>query len=94
MLIDCKDWKNRCHASALQVLITSTLPFYGKADFTDVDVVVEAVVENIKVKHIVLAEVEKVCVSLGRLSHQTHHPFPLTSWLYGTSRKFLWYAFL
>ena len=34
---------------------------YGKADFADVDVVVEAVVENIKVKHMVLAEVEKVC---------------------------------
>ena len=32
---------------------------YGEADFADVDVVVEAVVENPKVKKIVLAEVER-----------------------------------
>lgn len=34
---------------------------YGEADFADVDVVVEAVVENPKVKKIVLAEVESKC---------------------------------
>ena len=34
---------------------------YGEADFADVDVVVEAVVENPKIKKIVLAEVESKC---------------------------------
>lgn len=34
---------------------------YGAEDFKDVDVVVEAVVENVKVKQSVLAEVEKHC---------------------------------
>lgn len=59
---------------------------YGKADFADVDVVVEAVVENIKVKHMVLAEVEKVCkpgtvitsntssISIDILAEAMEHP--------------------
>jgi 3-hydroxyacyl-CoA dehydrogenase/enoyl-CoA hydratase/3-hydroxybutyryl-CoA epimerase/enoyl-CoA isomerase len=49
-------------ARMAQVLssITPTLS-YGEADFAEVDVVVEAVVENPKVKKIVLAEVEGKC---------------------------------
>jgi 3-hydroxyacyl-CoA dehydrogenase / enoyl-CoA hydratase / 3-hydroxybutyryl-CoA epimerase / enoyl-CoA isomerase len=34
---------------------------YGKEDFSTVNIVVEAVVENPKIKHIVLSEIEKTC---------------------------------
>ena len=59
---------------------------YGEADFADVDVVVEAVVENPKVKKIVLAEVERKCkegtvlcsntstISITSLAEGLEHP--------------------
>ena len=59
---------------------------YGEADFADVDVVVEAVVENPKVKKIVLAEVESKCkegtvlcsntstISITSLAEGLEHP--------------------
>ena len=65
---------------------------YGKADFADVDVVVEAVVENIKVKHMVLAEVEKYETRDGYTSNTSSISIDILA-AYGTSRKLLWYAF-
>ena len=65
--------------------ITPTLS-YGEADFANVDVVVEAVVENPKVKKIVLAEVETKCpegtvlcsntstISITSLAEGLEHP--------------------
>ena len=65
--------------------ITPTLS-YGEADFADVNVVVEAVVENPTVKKIVLAEVEKKCtegtilcsntstISITSLAEGLEHP--------------------
>ena len=65
--------------------ITPTLS-YGEADFADVDVVVEAVVENPKIKKIVLAEVEQKCkegtvlcsntstISITSLAEGLEHP--------------------
>ena len=59
---------------------------YGEVDFADVDVVVEAVVENPKVKKIVLAEVERKCkegtvlcsntstISITSLAEGLEHP--------------------
>ena len=59
---------------------------YGTEDFGNVDVVVEAVVENIKVKHRVLADIEKVCkpgtvitsntssISIDILAQAMEHP--------------------
>ena len=59
---------------------------YGEADFADVDVVVEAVVENPKIKKIVLAEVEQKCkegtvlcsntstISITSLAEGLEHP--------------------
>ena len=65
--------------------ITPTLS-YGEADFADVDVVVEAVVENPTVKKIVLGEVERKCpkgtvlcsntstISITSLAEGLEHP--------------------
>ena len=53
---------------------------YGKADFADVDVVVEAVVENIKVKQLYSQKLKRF-VNLGQLLHPTLLPFPLIFWL-------------
>ena len=59
---------------------------YGKEDFSDVDIVVEAVVENPKVKKFVLADVEKTCqpgtvltsntstISIDSLAEALEHP--------------------
>jgi len=61
-------------------------PTLAYGDFKDVDIVVEAVVENEKIKGIVLAEVEKACpegtiltsntssISISRLAHSLEHP--------------------
>ena len=62
---DCQGWSKEVESMKprmAQVLsnIDPTLS-YGEADFASVDVVVEAVVENPKVKKIVLAEVESKC---------------------------------
>ena len=59
---------------------------YGEADFADVDVVVEAVVENPKVKKIVLAEVEQN-VKKEPFSAQTHQPSPSRHWLKALSTQ-------
>ena len=59
---------------------------YGKEDFENVDIVVEAVVENPKIKKFVLADIEKVCkpgtilttntssISIDLLAEALEHP--------------------
>jgi 3-hydroxyacyl-CoA dehydrogenase/enoyl-CoA hydratase/3-hydroxybutyryl-CoA epimerase/enoyl-CoA isomerase len=65
--------RGKIDSSKMATILSNINPTlsYGKEDFANVDIVVEAVVENPKVKHIVLAEIERSCTEGTILTSNT-----------------------
>lgn len=94
-LLQKRQEKGRMTAVDMAKTLASIQPTLNYTSVSDADIVVEAVVENPKVKATVLAETEALLADNAILASNTSTiPISLLAKSLKTPRKFLWYAFL